>query len=161
MKKYCPKCRRRKPSIEFSKDIHQNVEALAGWCRDCIGKRVSKRRATQTADGLCIEGRCKNKATSGRIRCEEHLLQNRLSALVLKGMLPEDVWRVKEALKVFNGVCPICTKIILREKWHIDHSHITGKFRNILCPRCNRMIGMADESSNTLQQAIQYLENYN
>lgn len=58
MKHYCPKCKRRRNSVEFSKDKYQNAEALAGWCRDCISKRVKKRRATQTCNGLCIEGRC-------------------------------------------------------------------------------------------------------
>lgn len=160
MKRYCPKCQRRKSTVEFSKDKHQNTDALAGWCRDCIGKRVAKRRATQTCDGLCIEGRCSNKTEPGRIRCSVHLLKNRLYALVSKGMLPEDVWRVKQALKTFDGVCSICTRLIPSAQWHVDHSHSTGKFRSILCPTCNRMIGLAEESTSRLQKAISYLKQY-
>lgn len=160
VKRYCPKCKKRKLKVEFSTDTNQNKEGLAGWCRDCIGTRVNKRRAKQTLDGLCIEGRCTNKAEPGRIRCADHLLQNRLSALVIKGLLPEDVWRVREALKSFNGVCPICERVIPFAKWHVDHNHSTGKFRNILCPLCNRMIGLAEECTRRLQSAVLYLEKY-
>ena len=40
---------------------------------------------------------------------------------------------------------------------HIDHDHRTGKIRGTLCDRCNRGIGMFDDSVEKLQAAIQYL----
>jgi len=158
LKKYCPKCKTRKLKAEFCTDKHQYGGGLAGWCRDCIGKRVSHRRATQTSNGLCIEGRCENKTEPGRIRCKEHLLQNRIAALVQKGLREDEAEKVREALHAFNGVCPICSKIITYDKWHIDHSHDTGAFRGILCGPCNRMIGISGEDADTLQRAAVYLQ---
>ena len=42
----------------------------------------------------------------------------------------------------------------------VDHCHTTGKIRKLLCSKCNSMIGMADESKETLYAAIKYLESF-
>lgn len=121
-------------------------------------KESQKRRIEQTAHGLCIESRCKNKAEDGKKRCKEHLLQNRISALVLKGLDPAEVEKVKSALLCFNNVCPICQQSVTYGKEHIDHNHFTGKFRGILCGLCNRLLGIAKESTIILDRASGYLE---
>jgi hypothetical protein len=43
---------------------------------------------------------------------------------------------------------------------HIDHCHITGKIRGLLCHLCNRGIGLFRERSDLLQAAIKYLESH-
>jgi len=40
----------------------------------------------------------------------------------------------------------------------VDHCHITGKVRKLLCSKCNSLLGMANESKETLYAAIKYLE---
>ena len=42
---------------------------------------------------------------------------------------------------------------------HIDHCHITGKIRKLLCIRCNNALGFLDDSIERLKLCIQYLEN--
>ena len=39
----------------------------------------------------------------------------------------------------------------------IDHDHITGKVRGLLCPTCNSLLGHAKDSEGILQAAIRYL----
>jgi hypothetical protein len=41
-----------------------------------------------------------------------------------------------------------------------DHSHNSGKFRGILCNRCNVLLGAVSDSRETLDNIIQYLINY-
>ncbi len=65
-----------------------------------------------------------------------------------------------------GGECSICFDKLpdlmqyknRRRGYAIDHNHETGKFRGILCLRCNSLLGMARESSRILASAIGYLE---
>ena len=53
--------------------------------------------------------------------------------------------------------CEICGGC-MGEKVCFDHCHDTGKFRGLLCHRCNTMLGLAKDNSHTLEQAILYLK---
>lgn len=39
----------------------------------------------------------------------------------------------------------------------VDHDHKTGKVRGILCGSCNNMLGRAQDNTEILQNAINYL----
>jgi hypothetical protein len=58
--------------------------------------------------------------------------------------------------------CAICLRpLVLGKGSHLDHNHITGKIRGVLCRACNHLIGNAGESEETLQRAIIYLKQHN
>jgi hypothetical protein len=40
---------------------------------------------------------------------------------------------------------------------NVDHSHITGKVRGILCPSCNLTIGLFEDNIEIIKNAIKYL----
>ena len=42
----------------------------------------------------------------------------------------------------------------------VDHDHKTGKVRQLLCDRCNHLIGRAHEDITVLQNAIDYLRKH-
>ena len=54
-------------------------------------------------------------------------------------------------------VCMICKKDINEHSSHIDHSHVTGKVRGILCEKCNKGLGQFDDNIEYLNNAIKYL----
>lgn len=58
-----------------------------------------------------------------------------------------------------NGCCAICGKhqSKLSQVLGVDHNHITGKIRGLLCKRCNVGLGNFEENINSLQGAINYL----
>ncbi len=39
----------------------------------------------------------------------------------------------------------------------IDHDHKTGRIRELLCQKCNAILGMSNDSIEILQEAINYL----
>lgn len=53
-----------------------------------------------------------------------------------------------------NGRCAICDQA---SPLHIDHSHVSGTVRDLLCGNCNRGLGMFAESPERLLSAIAYL----
>ena len=72
----------------------------------------------------------------------------------LYGVSQEDIQSLltKQAYR-----CPICPTPV-DSKSPIDHCHITGKIRGILCAHCNKMLGFAKDKPSTLRAAACYLE---
>lgn len=71
--------------------------------------------------------------------------------------------RYDELFSSQNGVCKICGKpetMKGRKFLSMDHNHITGKIRGLLCYRCNLAIGLLFEDTTNLQKAIDYLNFY-
>ena len=58
-----------------------------------------------------------------------------------------------------SGVCAICKSGDWGKKGspHIDHDHLSGKVRGILCQTCNQAIGLMGDSTEKLMAAIKYL----
>lgn len=58
--------------------------------------------------------------------------------------------------------CEICGQRLQSGtgKSAIDHDHITGALRGVLCSACNKMIGFAKDDPAVLSKAIEYLQRY-
>jgi hypothetical protein len=57
------------------------------------------------------------------------------------------------------GRCAICWQVMTPGRGtNIDHDHVTGKVRALLCSSCNWVIGHAKESPETLRAAASYIE---
>lgn len=66
-----------------------------------------------------------------------------------------------EMIANHNNQCAICNGSFQNLKLNIDHNHITGVVRGLLCNLCNTMIGMGREDQRILLGAINYLNKYN
>ena len=65
-----------------------------------------------------------------------------------------------EMLKAQNNKCLIChAEFKTMKSTYIDHNHITGKVRGLLCVKCNSGIGYLNDDINLLKEAINYLIN--
>ncbi len=68
-----------------------------------------------------------------------------------------------------NGVCWICRHPETTKKprseyvdsLHVDHCHVTGVIRGLLCGKCNTGVGSFKHDIEILQAAIKYLEHWN
>lgn len=56
--------------------------------------------------------------------------------------------------------CAICNthQNNLDRRLHVDHNHINGKVRSLLCHNCNTAIGLMKEDTTLLQKMIDYLK---
>jgi hypothetical protein len=61
-------------------------------------------------------------------------------------------------LQLQEHQCPICERFLAEQTVpSIDHCHVTGSVRGILCRRCNSALGLFEESPATLERAFEYL----
>jgi len=76
------------------------------------------------------------------------------------GITPEEY---EQKLKNQNFCCAICKKHIQEFKinFAVDHCHMTGVNRGLLCSSCNNGLGRFRDSIIILQNAITYLLAYN
>lgn len=56
-----------------------------------------------------------------------------------------------------NNSCAICLESFFKTVPHIDHNHLTGEVRGLLCVSCNTSLGRFKDSIPVLQNAITYL----
>lgn len=60
-----------------------------------------------------------------------------------------------ELVEAQKGMCSLGHPTI---EFNIDHDHITGKRRGLLCPSCNKGLGFFEDDVERLGLAIEYLK---
>lgn len=66
--------------------------------------------------------------------------------------------RYRELVAEQGGTCAICKEP--SGQLHIDHDHVTGRVRGLLCGTCNRGLGMFKDDADNLRSAITYLSEH-
>jgi uncharacterized protein YbaR (Trm112 family) len=62
-----------------------------------------------------------------------------------------------ELLESQNNRCPICRTAETKEHpLHVDHDHVTGQVRGLLCGNCNRAYGLLKESPLIIKAMLAY-----
>src|SRR5882724_4581950 len=72
------------------------------------------------------------------------------------GITTEQYCQLLETQKHKCAICG-CQLTAGRNGAQIDHDHITGKIRGILCHKCNKMLGLVQDQPTLLESAIHYL----
>lgn len=124
------------------------------WCPRCAQeKSVEDFGANRsTADGRTAYCRpCHNE--TGRVNRIERNGSTRDYHLRRRyGLTSADV----DALVVQqDGLCAICAR---RAPEHVDHDHVSGAVRGVLCSGCNQGLGNFRDDTDALRRAIDYLE---
>jgi hypothetical protein len=79
--------------------------------------------------------------------------QNRAAHLLRTyGLTPADY---DEMVERQGGVCACCGE---RAPSHVDHDHVTGAVRGVVCFPCNSGIGQFNDRADLMRKAITYLE---
>lgn len=76
------------------------------------------------------------------------------------GLTEEDYERLKKQQDFRCAICGVVPDSVssrLHDGFHIDHCHVSGRVRGLLCSNCNTGIGMLKESEIVLKAAIEYL----
>lgn len=103
---------------------------------------------------FCLHGHDRIKCgidTSDNCKC--CVKRHRRNILLKKYGLNEELF--KGLFESQDGQCAICLRS--ERKLQIDHDHVTGKVRGLLCGECNRAIGSLNDSQAALLRAVEYL----
>ncbi len=69
-----------------------------------------------------------------------------------------------QILAAQNGGCAICSTTVPGGSggryFAVDHNHLTGKVRQLLCSSCNTALGYVKDNINTLEKMIDYLKKH-
>lgn len=72
--------------------------------------------------------------------------------------VPLDVYRAKLAAQ--NGLCAICGGPPGKRSLNVDHDHVTGKVRDLLCATCNTGIGGLKDDPILMRRAADYIDRH-
>lgn len=56
-----------------------------------------------------------------------------------------------------DGKCAICERSS-RRRLHVDHDHVTGLVRGLLCNSCNLALGQLGDDHERVRRAADYLK---
>lgn len=117
-------------------------------CKDCPPGQPRPRPAPHPGPRCATHWRAVQRAR--KVAVHEQRVQ------ATYGLRPGDYDRM---YRYQGGVCWICRRATGRSKrLAVDHNHITGEFRGLLCGRCNHdVIGHLREDPDALHRAIWYL----
>lgn len=131
--KTCKQCNLLKEATAFSKHT-SSKDRLAYVCKQCK-KENSK----------------KWYANVGRYK---HLL-------CTYGVTNEIYSKMYETQQGCCAICGVKESETHLNRLYVDHSHKTGKIRELLCHNCNSSLGQLKENVNTLRRMIEYIEKHN
>ena len=132
--KVCKTCGVAKPLDQYTNTRPNNKHPYCKICRTAKNAERRKKNPELYAD---IERRSKFKR--------------------IYGITIDDYY---DMLKMQNNGCGICGAIKPSNRtgfFSIDHCHTSGKVRGLLCTKCNRGLGLFNDSPQRLQSAVSYL----
>lgn len=138
MEKLCQTCHETKPLTEFHKS---GGGRFSSQCKGCKSQYWKDRR--------------RDNPLWAKLRdAEGNANRTGVSLAERKRMYEEQ-----------GGRCAICEHPGLmfgqgtkRETLPLDHDHLTGEIRGLLCIKCNRGLGLFNDDPELLREAASYLE---
>lgn len=140
----CTKCEIVKPFAAFP--LRSNGRP-SSWCRDCTNGAIRKYSKTEV-------GAARKKAAqeSWDARNPDYQVTYRY------GLEPGQYDAMRTAQ---DDRCAICRTVDAGgRRWHVDHDHLSGKVRGLLCSACNLGIGKMQDDPDRLRAAAAYIEQH-
>lgn len=118
-------------------------------------REANKRYRSKHKDRVKVSRRqwLDNNVEYCRTRERGYARNNRNKKLIKRYGITID--QFEEMVTAVQGRCQICQLVRVL---HVDHDHITGRVRGLLCGPCNRGLGCFQEDSQRLCAAMAYLE---
>ena len=129
----CNKCGVTKPLTDYYKSGRKDPEARAYECKECTKARVKRA----------------NKLDPDRARDRHYRRTYGISLADFNRMVLSQ-----------GSKCACCGTDKpggKHNQWSVDHNHVTGAVRQLLCKDCNIVLGIVEDSPEHLQRLIDYI----
>lgn len=148
--KRCPTCKRVKTVSQFYK---KKAATARGWAWD--SHCVQCRRAACAEYGQRAKGLRNARLRAWRVKnpTAAKAGERRTRLRRKYGLSEQAVAAMREEQQ---GCCVICERATSR--LFIDHCHITGRVRSLLCQTCNTFLGWYERKADTILRFQQYVE---
>jgi hypothetical protein len=160
--KVCSKCGTEQEIALFNRD-RSKASGYRSWCKTCdnINNKVQYNKDPQARRDKRKEYYYENREDEiqrrGEFRKNNVDMHRGHKYRQLYGITLE---KFEEMRVTQNCSCAICGKHESQnknKKLFVDHDHITGKVRELLCHGCNTGIGLLQDDVDLLQKALDYL----
>jgi hypothetical protein len=151
----CPDCSCERPLEEFPR-AKSRANGRGLYCKPCacdtiklltdFGRNRAARHGRTAYCKPCHNAKGKDTYTRLYGSTREYHLRRRY------GLTSADV---DAMIKAQGGVCILCQE---RKPEHVDHDHVTGVVRGVLCFCCNQGLGNFRDRADVMRNAINYLE---
>lgn len=150
--KNCSTCKVGKPTTDFGTDKRRR-DGLSCQCRECM-RNSYRLWARSNPEKVQAKKRRQWRSDSDRINT---LRRERKSHLKYLFGLP--IERYEAMIEAQQGKCAICA-CVPKDALCVDHDHLTGNIRALLCRKCNAGIGLLGDDLDRLRAAVRYLEGH-
>lgn len=151
--KTCTKCQQTKDLNEFYKAKGNHIRPQCKICYNIKASENSKKYYSLNKEKHSYSVKkwllANPEKAKGRNLCQYWPGLNSIEAY----------YKYKELLVMQDDKCKGCNKqqTELSKALVVDHDHSTGAVRGLLCDNCNKVLGLANDSKETLQNLINYL----
>lgn len=145
----CTKCGTGKPPTEFAAD-RKSADGRLRRCKTCVNADRRDAWAKRKAEGRAVPDSL--RAAQRRYR-ENNPGKCLASQRRSKYGISEDQYNALFATQ--GGRCAICQDSL--DAPHVDHDHVTGAVRGLLCGHCNKAIGLLRDDPKAAARAAAYL----
>lgn len=161
--KRCVKCGVVQPLEQFYR-AKGTKDGLRGDCKSCFKARA---QARYQADRATAIARVKRWQQANPERLNAYRRRRRLEPSVkrreraghLKRKYGISLEMYESMLGNQGGGCAICRREPVSDiSLHVDHDHLTGEIRGLLCFTCNNALGDFEDDAALLRSAIRYVE---
>lgn len=148
----CKACVSADDKSEYRK-AYQRVK-VAQWRESNPDKRKEQKRRHYEKHKDKIDQRAKDWYENNK---ERHVN----NALLRKYGVTLDQYNLLRAQQDFR--CAVCNahETDVGKQMFVDHDHVTGKIRKLLCTKCNVGIGMLQDNPDIMERAAKYIRDHN
>jgi 23S rRNA G2069 N7-methylase RlmK/C1962 C5-methylase RlmI len=150
--KTCTKCKTEKLESDFYEVRRKNKPIkLTARCKKCTCEDTAYSKKSDLS---------RESSKRASMRWKQQNLE-RVKNKELERVYGISLDQYNAMLLVQEEKCAICEKEFAnnqRRNLYVDHCHISGKVRGLLCQKCNQGLGLFDDNISFLEKAVSYLQ---